>query len=53
MPEVPVYLRTELAQGMRLSGPAIIAEDETTTFVSASFDASVNAQGCIVLERKS
>ncbi|MFI4994286.1 MAG: hydantoinase/oxoprolinase family protein [Hyphomicrobiales bacterium] len=53
MPEVPVYLRKELAPGIRLSGPAIIAEDETTTFVSASFNASVNAQGCIVLERKS
>jgi len=50
--EVPVYRRPELAPGARLAGPAIIAEDETSTFVSASFDASVNAQGCIVLDRK-
>ena len=27
-----------LALGARLSGPAIIAEDETTTFVTAAFD---------------
>ncbi|SDR52988.1 N-methylhydantoinase A [Rhizobiales bacterium GAS113] len=51
--EVPVYRRSALGQGARLTGPAIIAEDETTTFVTASFDASINAQGCIVLDRKS
>jgi N-methylhydantoinase A len=52
MPEIPVYLRAELMPGARLAGPAIIAEDETTTFVSPSFDAFVNAQFCIVLDRK-
>ena len=51
--EVPVYWRPDLAHGTRLSGPAVIAEDETTTFVTAAFDGVVNAQGCIVLERRS
>jgi N-methylhydantoinase A len=51
--EVPVYWRPDLALGARLSGPAVIAEDETTTFVTAAFDGAVNAQGCIVLERRS
>ena len=34
------------------SGPAIIAEDETSTYVSASFDAHIDGAGCIVMERK-
>jgi N-methylhydantoinase A len=50
--EMPVYWRPDLRPGARLDGPAVIAEDETTTFVTASFDAFVNAQGCIVLERR-
>jgi len=45
-------LRAELAPGSHIVGPAIITEDETTTFVSPCFDASVNTQGCIVLDRK-
>src|SRR5262249_52406970 len=32
--------------------PAVTAEAETTTFVTAAFEAAVNAQGCIVLERR-
>jgi N-methylhydantoinase A len=51
--EAPVYWRSDLAHGARLSGPAIIAEDETTTFVTAAFDGAVNSRGCIVLERRS
>ena len=50
--EVPVYWRPDLAAGARVTGPAVIAEDETTTFVSATFDATINARGCIVLERR-
>ena len=50
--EAPVYWRPDLSLGARLSGPAVIAEDETTTFVTAAFDAAINAQGCIVLERR-
>ena len=45
--EAPVYWRPDLQPlGARLSGPAIIAEDETTTtFVTAAFDGAVNARG--------
>jgi N-methylhydantoinase A len=49
---VPVYWRPDLAPGVRISGPAVIAEDETTTFVTAAFDAAINTRGCIVLERR-
>ena len=50
--DMPVYWRFDLAPGDRLSGPAVIAEDETTTIVTARFDAHIDAIGCIVLERK-
>ena len=50
--EMPVYWRFDLAPGDRLSGPAVIAEDETTTIVTARFNAHIDAVGCIVLERK-
>ena len=50
--DVPVFWRPELSPGARLSGPAVIAEDETSTFVTAAFDAAINARGCIILERK-
>jgi N-methylhydantoinase A len=53
MPEVPVYLRAELSPGSKIVGPAIIAEEETTTIVTPRFNASVSATGCIVLDRKS
>lgn len=50
--EVPLYRRAVLTPGMRISGPALITEDETSTFVAASFDASINAAGYIVLDRR-
>ena len=50
--EVPLYRREKLAPGAVLAGPAVIAEDETSTFVSAGFTAHVDAAGCIVMERK-
>ncbi len=50
---VPVYRRERLPAGSRFDGPAIVAEDETSTFVSAAFAAHVDASGCIVMERKS
>ena len=37
--EVPVYWRPDLSPGASIKGPALIAEDETTTFVTAAFDA--------------
>ena len=50
--DVPLYRRERMAAGVRVAGPAIIAEDETSTFVTASFDARIDAAGCIVLERR-
>jgi N-methylhydantoinase A len=49
---VPVYRRTIMTPGARIAGPAVIIEDETSTFVSASFDAHIDAAGCIVMDRK-
>jgi N-methylhydantoinase A len=50
--DVPLYRRERMEAGVRVAGPAIIAEDETSTFVTASFDARIDAAGCIVMERR-
>ena len=50
--EVPVYRREKLAPGSAFAGPAIVAEDETSTYISASFTAHIDASGCIVMDRK-
>ena len=47
----PVYSRIELAPGTEIAGPAIIAEDETSTFVPADFSAALNSFEYIVMER--
>ena len=47
----PVYSRFELAPGMEIAGPAVIAEDETATFVPATFIAALDAFESIVMER--
>jgi N-methylhydantoinase A len=49
---VPVYQRAAMGAGSVVTGPLMIAEDETTTYVSASFDAHIDGAGCIVMERK-
>jgi N-methylhydantoinase A len=48
----PVYWRFDLPPGVRVRGPAIIAEDETSTIVGANFQARINSLGYIVLERR-
>ena len=48
----PVYERQALAAGAGIKGPALIAEDQTTTVVTADFDASVNSLGCLVLDQR-
>jgi N-methylhydantoinase A len=50
--DVPVHWRDELAPGSHVAGPAIIAEAQTATVVSALFDASIDRFGNIVLERR-
>ena len=44
--------REDMAPGATIAGPAVIAEDETSTFVSTSFDAHIDGAGSIVMERK-
>jgi N-methylhydantoinase A len=48
----PLYWRFDLEPGSVLDGPAIIAEDETSTVVGANFRAVIDALGYIVLSRK-
>jgi N-methylhydantoinase A len=51
--EVPVYNRSTLAPGSLVPGPAIIAEDETTTIVTSGFTAALDVSGAIRLTSKS
>ena len=50
--EVPIYWRSDLSPGAQLSGPAVIAEDETSTVVSGLFEARIDGFGYIHLVRK-
>jgi N-methylhydantoinase A len=50
--DVPVYRREKLEPGGRFAGPAVVAEDETSTWISPSFTAHIDASGCIVMDRK-
>jgi N-methylhydantoinase A len=47
-----VFNRSDLTPGAALSGPALIVEAQTTTFVSADFSATVDGQGNIWLTRQ-
>ena len=47
-----IYQREELQVGARVEGPAIIAERETSTFVSSSFTATVQPDGCLLVVRR-
>ncbi len=48
----PVHDRAALPAGSTVRGPAVIAEDETSTLVGALWTATVDAHGMIVLERE-
>lgn len=50
--DIPRYRREVIVPGSRILGPALIAERETTTFISARFDAHIDADGSIILESK-
>jgi N-methylhydantoinase A len=50
--DISRYRRDTLAAGARLSGPAIITEEETSTYVTENFDAWIDGLGSIVMERK-
>jgi N-methylhydantoinase A len=49
--EADIYWRPDLAPGARISGPAVIAEAETSTVVSPLFDARIDEFGYIELTR--
>jgi N-methylhydantoinase A len=48
----PVYWRPELKAGSRVTGPALIAESDTTTVVPADFHAVATRRGNLLLERR-
>jgi N-methylhydantoinase A/oxoprolinase/acetone carboxylase beta subunit len=50
---VSVHHRAALQPGDTIQGPAIIAEDETTTIVTAGFTATLDPSGAIRLTAKS
>jgi N-methylhydantoinase A len=47
--DVPVYLREQLNPGDRIAGPALIAEDQTTTVVTARYQAEIDGRRYIIL----
>jgi len=47
-----VIRRDAMHEGSTFSGPAVIIEDQTTTFVPSSFEGNVNAHGHLVLRRR-
>ena len=49
---VPVHHRSTLKPGQTLQGPAVIAEDETTTIVTSAFVAVLDPSGAIRLTAK-
>ena len=50
--DTPIFWRADLAPGALIKGPAVIAEDETSTVVSADFDARIDRFGYIELTRR-
>jgi len=46
-----VFLRVTLMPGQRVAGPAIIAEDETSTLVSFGWSAALDQFGYLLLDR--
>ena len=50
--DVPVFQRSDLGPGAWIRGPAIIAENDTTTVVSARFDARVHRLGYLIMQQR-
>lgn len=49
---VPVFWRSELPPDFAIEGPAIIAEDETSTVIARTFRARLDEHGYIHMERR-
>jgi N-methylhydantoinase A len=50
--DTPIYFRAELVPGARIQGPAVIAEDDTSTVISPAFEAKIDRFGYIELTRR-
>ena len=50
--EASVYRRADLPPGARFSGPAVVVEDQTTTFVPSAYDGAISRHGHIILTRR-
>jgi N-methylhydantoinase A len=49
---VPVFDRAALPPGSSINGPALIVEEGTSTYVSPSFDVTVDAGNALILSAR-
>ncbi|MFT7474184.1 MAG: 5-oxoprolinase (ATP-hydrolyzing) [Verrucomicrobiales bacterium] len=49
--DTPFYLRSDLAEGCQLAGPAVVIEDTATTVLEPGWVASMNRTGDLILDR--
>ncbi len=49
--EIDLWTREELGSAMTIKGPALIAEKMSTTLIETNWQATINANGTIVIER--
>jgi N-methylhydantoinase A len=48
---VPIFRRSDLSDGVKLSGPCIVDQADTTTFIKTNWDAEVDVYGFLHLIR--
>ena len=51
--EAGIYDRESMVAGSKVAGPAIIVENETTTIVNSAFEAIMQSDLCLLVQRKS
>ncbi|WP_293575000.1 hydantoinase/oxoprolinase family protein [Phaeobacter sp.] len=49
--DIPVYWRPDMPAGAEFTGPALVAEPQTTTFVTDGFKGRIDADANLILER--
>ncbi len=50
--DTPVYRRIDLMPGLRVNGPAIVEERETTSVIHPGWSAAIRSDGCLVAVRE-
>jgi N-methylhydantoinase A len=50
--DAPIYWRNSMPSGFEVEGPAIVAEEETSTVVTSAFRVAVHARGHLILTAK-